>query len=261
MAEESRSPLKSKPLRTPGQSCEERRHQIYESKLEAPVVMAAGMTVIALYEFVSWRFGLPREPVAFAVTAFGALAFLALRVRRYVPEIRQLKLAADGEKAVGQFLERLRTEGYDVFHDVPADGFNVDHVVVGPTGVYSIETKTWRKPRRGKAQVNFDGERLDVNGYIPDRDPVSQARAQASWLAREIEASTGRRIPVRPVILFPGWWIESPEGAMRDIWVLEPKALPKFLERQSTRLDQEELRLVAYHLSRYIRTFSEARPA
>ena len=35
-----------------------------------------------------------------------------------------------GERAVGQYLERLRESGPRVFHDVPGVGFNLDHVVI-----------------------------------------------------------------------------------------------------------------------------------
>ena len=28
-----------------------------------------------------------------------------------------------------------------VYHDIQADQFNIDHVVVGPSGVFAVETK------------------------------------------------------------------------------------------------------------------------
>lgn len=172
-----------------------------------------------------------------------------------MPEMRNLKQAADGEKAVGQYLERLRSEGYDVFHDVPANDFNVDHVLVGPAGIFTIETKTWSKPLRGDARIQFDGQTLMKAGLKPNRDPVVQARAQASWLARELQESTGRGFEVRPIVLIPGWFVENTKGAFESIWVLEPKALPAFLDRAPRLLEVEEIRLASYHLSRYVRTF------
>jgi hypothetical protein len=56
--------------------------------------------------------------------------------------MRTLRQGIEGEKAVGQFLERLREQRYQVFHDLVGDGFNVDHVLIGPAGVFTIETKT-----------------------------------------------------------------------------------------------------------------------
>jgi hypothetical protein len=37
----------------------------------------------------------------------------------------------EGEKAVGQYLERLRARGYQVLHDIPGENFNIDHVLIG----------------------------------------------------------------------------------------------------------------------------------
>lgn len=44
-------------------------------------------------------------------------------------------------------------------------------------GIFTVETKTFSKPARGNAKVTFDGENILVNGFRPDRDPVTQARA------------------------------------------------------------------------------------
>jgi hypothetical protein len=84
--------------------------------------------------------------------------FFEVRVK-----IRQLRLGRDGERAVGQFLERLRDGGGQVFHDVPGDGFNLDHVVISPHGRYVVETKTLSKPWP-KATITVDGDSLRIAG-------------------------------------------------------------------------------------------------
>jgi hypothetical protein len=57
--------------------------------------------------------------------------------------MEHLLLALTGERAVGQFLEeKLRPLGYHILNDLPGDGFNLDHVIIGPTGIYCVETKT-----------------------------------------------------------------------------------------------------------------------
>jgi hypothetical protein len=65
------------------------------------------------------------------------LEFGSLRKR-----IKELRLGRDGEKIVAEQLECLRESGAQVFHDVPGDGFNLDHVVISNHGIYAIETKT-----------------------------------------------------------------------------------------------------------------------
>ena len=255
MSDERRSPLKDKPLRTPGQSALEARHRIWEDKIEEPMMWAMGTSVLALYEVCAWYFGLPRQPLAFALIAVIALAFLAWRVRAFRPKMKALEQGADGEKAVGQFLEGLRSEGYEVFHDVLGPGFNVDHVLIGPSGIFTIETKTWSKPSRGEAKVQFDGETLTAAGLLPDRNPLVQARAQVSWLTELLKESTGHSFPARGVVLFPGWYVEQQQGTTKQVWVLNPKALPEFLKREPVRLPMEEIRLARFHLSRYVRQF------
>lgn len=184
--------------------------------------------------------------------AFLAVLYASWKIWRTLPILRRLRLASEGEKVVGQFLERLRESGYQIFHDVVGENFNLDHVIVGPAGVLTIETKTRSKPTQGNAKVIFDGEKISVGGFEPDRDAVIQAKAQAAWLCALLTESTGRTFVVRPVIVFPGWFVERQTRA-GDIWVLEPKALPKFLAHEEQILSLEEVKLASYHLSRYVR--------
>jgi hypothetical protein len=81
--------------------------------------------------------------------------------------------------------------GYQVFHDLVGDGFNVDHVIIGPGGVYVIETKTISKPAKGESSVKYDGATITVDGNVPDRNPVAQAKAGANWIREIIKSSTG----------------------------------------------------------------------
>lgn len=108
-------------------------------------------------------------------------------------------------------------------------------------------------------QIQYDGERLLVNGHETDRDVLAQAQAQAGWLLRTLEESTGRRIPVQPVVVFPGWFVHASHGANAKVWVMEPKGLPAFLAHEPTRLSQEDARLAAFHLSRLVRLQERAR--
>lgn len=124
--------------------------------------------------------------------------------------------------------------------------------------MFTVETKTWGKPSNGKAKVTFDGAEISVGGLQPDRDPIVQAKAQASWLKSMLLESTGKGFQVRPVIVFPGWYVENAAGGFRDVWVLEPKALPTFLKNETRRLQLEDIKLAAFHLSRLIRTTQTA---
>src|SRR5262249_34029442 len=156
-----------------------------------------------------------------------AVAYSLYRYFTVRRRVKTLRLGLDGEKAVGQFLERLRAQDCKVFHDIPGDGFNLDHVVVAPQGIFVIETKTYSKPIRGAANVQYDGEKLLVNGKEIERNPVRQALAERNWLQDLLEHTTDRRFPIKAVIVFPGWFVETtPNRNTNNLWVLNPRALP-----------------------------------
>ncbi|MFA7267729.1 MAG: nuclease-related domain-containing protein [Sterolibacterium sp.] len=250
---ETRSPLKDKPLRNPGQSVYKQRFDLAFDKVLGPCLIALIFILMAGMEWWSYFNPRPPSPFIYSFFALTAIAYAVFQVVRIGPKLRTLRQAEEGEKAVGQFLERLREQGYQVFHDVLGDGFNVDHVIIGPAGVFTIETKTWSKPRQGSPKIGFDGESLLAAGQGPDRNPVIQAKAQASWLQRLLAESTGKPLPVRPVILFPGWYVEDSRASRKDLWVLEPKALPKFLANAPSIVAPEDVTLASFHLSRFIR--------
>jgi Nuclease-related domain len=261
MTQPTRSPIKDKPLRLPGQSLREERTELLWDKIGFPFFMAAFFLMLSGWEWVAELRQAPRSPWVVTIAALLAALFAAWRFIRLRSRFRDLRQGEEGERAVGQFLERLRETGYQVFHDVIGFNANIDHVLIGSAGIFTIETKTWSKPVRGDARVSFDGERVLVGGHEPDRNPVVQARAQANWL-KQLEESTGRKIDVFPVVLFPGWFVEPMPRALdgvRHVWLLEPKALPAFLAQEPARLNPEDAKLVAYHLSRFIRNLERER--
>src|SRR5690606_21161347 len=133
--------------------------------------------LIVLVVFEWWLYFNPaqRKPILFTVLAILFAIYAGFRIWRMLPELRQLKQGLEGEKAVGQFLEKLREQGYQVFHDLQGETFNLDHVLIGPAGVFTIETKTLSKPERGQAKIQFDGETLKMNGKLIERNPIIQA--------------------------------------------------------------------------------------
>jgi len=138
---------------------------------------------------------------------------------------------------------------------VDNDGFNIDHVLIGPSGVFAIETKT-RSKRSGNAKVRYDGNRVIVDGWEPDRDPVAQARACASRLREILLEHSGKAVFVRPVVIFPNWFVEGPNRKV-ETWVLNENAFLKFLEREPNVLETSESFQLAAALGRYVRDREE----
>ena len=242
-----RSPLKAKPLRNAGQSVQDEIDHLYDDVLTDHLVLLFAVFAVWAMALVTWLF--PTPPFTFFVLMsmvfVGMLVWSVPKVVKARRKIRRLRLGRDGERAVAECLDLVRHDGAWVIHDLPGSGFNVDHVVIGTQGVFAIETKTWSKPTSGDPRIQFDGSNLVVAGTRPSRDPVVQARAQASWVAKTLEELTGRRYPVRPVVVFPGWFIErAPNPSARDVWVLEPKELRGWLAREPHMIPPKDVALI-----------------
>jgi hypothetical protein len=169
----------------------------------------------------------------------------------------RLRLGRNGERVVGQYLDRYSEPDATVFHDVPGPKSNIDHVVICSRGIFAIETKTRTKPKGRDAIVTVGSEGLKVNGRAPDRDPIVQARACANELKKVLRDSTGKPFEVQPVVLFPGWFIEDKRQSKNEVWVLEPKALPAWIKNQRPAIESSDVSLATYHLSRHVRTYPQ----
>lgn len=251
--EGKRSPLERKPLRNPGESLGQEIERLLGDELVSIALIILLPIIFAFWEWFRWFMQLPPQPWQ---TTVAALPFIGYGVYRFIPfrrRLRDLQLGLEGEKYVGQALEELRSKGCHIFHDVQCDGFNIDHVVVSPHGIFAIETKTRSKPLRGSVVVRYDGQRVWVNGVEPDRNPIDQAHASRKWLRDFFVRETGRRYPVRGVVVFPGWFVEPSEHKEKDaIWVLNHEALPSFIEHEPLLLEPEDVALASLRLADHI---------
>lgn len=248
-----RSPLKQKPLRNPGESLQEEIQRVHDRQELPLAIMAAFAIGIAMDEWCRKFFATPPHPLWATLIAAVVVPYCAYRLVVLRKRLTSLYLGLDGEKTVGQFLEANRSEHSLVFHDIPCNGFNIDHVVIAPQGVFAIETKTFSKPLRGEAVVEYDGERILVNGFEPDRNPITQARAVRNWLREFLHDSTGMDYPVKGVVLLWSWYVKSPkDGRPIDIWVLNEKAFLKFVENESVVLTNQEIAWAGDRLTSFV---------
>lgn len=254
----SRSPLKAAPLRNAGQSLDEEIQRILDNDALIYIVVSAFTVTLALLEWWKWYVNKPPQPYTYTILAIVVILYSLLKLVQIKRKLRKLHLARDGERIVGQFLEGLRENGYRVLHDIVGDKFNIDHLLIGPKGIFTIETKTMSKPAKGKPEINYDGTQILVNGFKPERDPVVQAKSQAYWVKELVKELTGRSIMVRPVVVYPGWFVNQTQKVGKpDVWVLNPKALTTFIENSEGNLSDEDVRTFNSHLSRYVRNTSD----
>jgi hypothetical protein len=160
----------------------------------------------------------------FTIVGIGVIAFYLFKLINMLNLRRSYQLGYEGEIAVGQELNQLMRDGYYVYHDFPAGKFNIDHIVVGTSGVFAVETKARSKPtskdRKADAKVKYDGKCLRFpNGT--DIESIEQARRQAEWLSKWLQRAVGEAVKVRPVVALPGWFVER--VASGGIRVINPK--------------------------------------
>jgi hypothetical protein len=190
--------------------------------------------------------------IVFAVLG-GVLYFAGRWLVRILDERYNYRIEYFGEREVGEAIEALRLKGFQVFHNVPASEaqplFHIDHVIVGGAGVFAIQTKsrTRGKPRPGFAEhkIIFDGQKL-VYPWGDDFQGLELARDRAVWLESWIAQILGRQVPVQPILVFPGWWVE--EHAINTVRVLNPKQIAATVNRNSPMLTEEQVDEVAKHL-------------
>lgn len=155
-----------------------------------------------------------------------------------------------GERTVAEALSPLLREGYHVFHDLPAMAgvrkFNIDHIAVGPTGVFVVETKTRRKGRARAGfkdhEVTFDGQQL-IWPWGEDRHGLEQAEAEARWLNEWLQRMTGLQIAATPILALPGWYVKA--TARGTVNVVNAKNLPMAIKGRGQRtLSDEQIGLI-----------------
>ena len=253
----TRSPLKRRPLRTPGEGLHDQFYGVAFDTVIPWFLVSAGLGVMAVTEWFDFYTKAPPNPFLYTLLFIVGTIVAAFQIRRGFKRADAIWLGFKGEKSVGHALEHFRREGYEVFHDVQQDPGNVDHVLIGPAGVFVVETKTISKPVSRNPTVTYDGERVLVDGHAPDRDPIAQVRACASGISSILERGTGVRPNVRPVVLYPGWWVDpQPKGV--EVWVLNPDLLPAYIRHENAFYRDDQVKLFALALDTHMRSHEPA---
>lgn len=159
----------------------------------APMVIGVNVAAVRWSSF-HWGAGL--------VTGMVVAMFLIARISP-PPWIENWQDGAFGEQWTGQTLRDLQSQGWRIIHDLKASYGNIDHVAVGPGGVFLLDSKRWR------GSVTVDGDSAVVR-RIEDPDSCWRfaSSAHIKNLAREVHeavrASTRASVWVTPVIVVWG---------------------------------------------------------
>jgi nuclease-like protein len=150
---------------------------------------------------------------------------------------RAWRMGARGERFSGWLLDRL-PEGWHVFHDVPVGerGATIDHLVIGPAGVFTVNTKNlrgkiWLAPRT----LLVDGRKRD---YLP------KAVREAGRASRLLGEALRRPIAVTPVlsIIADEWTVKE---RPTDVIVATPRGVKRLLLDRGGTLGPREVNEIA----------------
>ena len=166
----------------------------------------------------------------------GAAAMLGIRT-----SAQQFAAGARGERTVGRQLNRWATRyGWHVLHAVPVGqrGADIDHVVIGPFGVVTVNTKT-----TGTA-VWVGQYGLTVGGKPVDY--LRKSRREAARAGRLLHRATGLEVPVQSAIVFVGARRMTVRGGgPADVAVLPtPRALRRWLQKQPPALQPDQVEAI-----------------
>jgi hypothetical protein len=233
--------------RRAGESLREKREKILDESLPVIVFLPVFFWVVYLVQqFQQWYHIGPQPELwlCFAIVATVVSVIWFVRLR---PAVRNINRGERGELHVADVLEELRSDGYKPIHDIVADRFNIDHVVVGPAGVFAIETKY----RSGKGEISFrNTEGVFVGDRLEEKDCLRQARMSAAAIRDLIHESCGRRPWVTPIVVFVGDWKIRDEWRDTDTRVFTPDRLLRYIRDQEPQLISRDIELIASHLER-----------
>jgi hypothetical protein len=205
-------------------------------------------------EWAAWTRTLPwRVAVILGVAAGGGLvgSLLALRPSlvlgalaaaatgwglrfRPSPDAVAWRRGAAGERRTARLLGQLERQGWVVLHDlaVPGSRANIDHLVIGPGGVFVIDSKQYR----GRL-------RLDPTGRLwHGRYPLGPALRAVSFEADQAaQMLPDTAVVVRPIMAVHGARVPWGKVVMDGVPVVPAKRLPSMLRALPTVLRPERV--------------------
>lgn len=217
-----REPFHQELLRPPGWGCIKRREDALFNIASITVCLPCLWAAAALLAMHAPRPAL----IGYLFVMIITTVCLARALSRDIKKARTAYMGMFGEWAVAECLTPLTHSGWHVFHDFFIDTtdkpFNIDHIVIGPSGIFAIETKACSKPANeapGGNNAKVDGEIVHLaSGHTIS--PLKQAKRQATFL-RDWLNSKGVDIKfIHPVVVLPGWTVSykthTSSRAIRD---------------------------------------------
>jgi len=205
------------------------RLPIWERRFAIALVAAIAVTLV-----FGWRIG-----VTVAV-----LVAISDTIYRSHSTARTRPTRNPAQRKTERNLEKLVTAGYVALNEraIPGSEAIIDHLVVGPTGVYAIDSERWDK----RLPVRVIGGKQLFLGPFSQKERLDEARWEAARASELIDQTLGRRVDVRPSLAVWGPKIPWTILTVRNVDVFSAKRLRKYLRRsikhgRGSPLDSKEI--------------------
>lgn len=159
---------------------------------------------------------------------------------------RAWRIGADGEEAVGDQLGKLARKNprWHVLHAVPVGerGSDIDHLVVGPAGIFTINAK-----HHPDAKIWVGKDQLRVNGHVEPY--IRNSRFEAKRASRLLSAAVGFEVAVDALVILFGVKditikTEPGEKDGSTVHVKYRRQVVRWLGKQPTRLTDDQVEAV-----------------
>jgi Nuclease-related domain/GLTT repeat (6 copies) len=192
-------------------------------------LIVAALVMVAFSVWISWKLGLTLAVVVI-------IADTIYRSRRSYPGVVKLTAA---QRRTRRQLGKLARAGYRAMHarPIPESEEQIDHLVVGPTGVFAIDSEHWdkRMPVRTRKGTQL------WHGPVSKKDRLQHAQWEAQRAAEMLSGEIGQPVSVRPVMAVYGPRIPWDVATIRDVDVFSGPRLRKYLRRRARQADVRPL--------------------
>lgn len=205
-------------------------------RLRLRTLVALGVLAVAT-ALLGRTFGL--RDVRFLGSEVGLLVAMFVVLRYVMPLVDRHDRGAKGEEQVGGLVDGLEGRGWHAIHDASLGNGNVDHILIGPAGVFTVETKSHPGPVRVAR----------IHGAT-----IGQAQAQQRAIARV----TG--VEVEPLIVYSRAWIDRPLARRKGVRVLPARMLAGYLDRRRATMSPEQVEQAQARVTDALREHRGRRP-
>jgi hypothetical protein len=204
------------------------RRRVWLWRAVMAVVIVVGFSIPAPHLWLLW--------LTLAVLA--VIADTIIRSRRVFMGPAAVRQAA-ARRSTRRQLAGLERAGYRALQDVTIPGTEdqIDHLVIGPAGVFSIDSEAWdrRLPVRTRNGIQL------WHGPFSMKDRLEQARWESEQAATRLSGALGTQVTVRPAMAVFGPRIHWDVATIRDVDVFGGRRLRRYLRRVARRKDTRPL--------------------